>query len=386
MVPCKDLKIGQTCLADSAIPSPGAAFLSDKPTYILSPVLANGRRMRKNPYYNGPPSDHFDGARFFNSPRAHENSFADILRWRFEERQRAAWLRSVKSLATDKPPERVDGAALRLSYIGHASFLLQCFGLNILIDPVWSERASPFAFAGPRRVLPPGIRFQDLPPIDVVLLTHNHYDHMDLPFLGRLARTCAPRLIAPLGNDAILAAGDKALRAETADWDEEIALSPDVSVWLEPAYHWSARGLFDLRMALWASFAIRTPGGTIYCIGDTAYRDGAIFRAARVKFTDIRLALLPIGAYEPAWFMQRNHVAPEEALRIFEDLGAEMAFAHHWGVFRLTDEPREEPPKRLALAMERAGIDAERFVVLPPGTVRHYDLSQRTLAAMRTGA
>ncbi len=339
--------------------------------------------MRKNPYYSGPPSDHFDGARFFNTPRAHETGFADLLRWRFEERQRTAWPRSVKSLATDKPPQRVYGSTLRLSYIGHASFLLQLYGLNILFDPVLSERASPFAFAGPGRVLAPGISVEDLPPIDVVLVTHNHYDHMDLPFLARLARTGAPRLIAPLGNDAILAKADKSLRAETGDWDEEIALSPQVSVRFEPAYHWSARGLFDRRMALWASFAIRTLAGTIYCIGDTAYRDGAIFRAARVKFTDIRLALLPIGGYEPAWFMRRHHVAPEEALRIFEDLGADKAFAHHWGVFRLTDEPREEPPRRLALALalERAGIDAERFVALPPGTVRHYDLLQRTLAA-----
>jgi L-ascorbate metabolism protein UlaG (beta-lactamase superfamily) len=337
--------------------------------------------MRKNPYYSGPPSDHFDGVRFFTTPRAKENGFADILRWRFEERQRAEWPASVKALLTDTPPQRVEGATLRLSYVGHASFLLQFFGLNILLDPVWSERASPFAFAGPKRVSPPGIKFEDLPPIDVVLVTHNHYDHLDLPSLSRLGQKFSPRLITPLGNDAILAAGDKSLKAETGDWYEAIALSPGISVHFEPAYHWSARGVFDRRMALWASFAITTPAGTIYCIGDTAYRDGAIFRAARVKFTDIRLALLPIGAYEPAWFMQRHHVAPEESLRIFQDLGADMAFAHHWGVFHLTDEPREEPPKRLALALERAGIDASRFVALPPGSVRRYDLFAKTLAA-----
>jgi len=339
---------------------------------------------KRNPYYSGPPSDHFDGLRFFNTPRADENGLKDVLRWRFEERKRAVWPQSVKSLAPDKPPQRVYGSALRLSYIGHASFLLQLYGLNILFDPVLSERASPFAFAGPRRALPPGIKFEDLPPIDVVLLTHNHYDHMDLPFLARLARKSAYRLITPLGNDAILAKATGKLPIETGDWDDEIALSPYVSVRFEPTHHWSARGVFDRRMALWASFALRTPVGTIYCIGDTAYGDGAIFRAARVKFTDIRLALLPIGAYDPAWFMQRHHVAPEQAVRIFEDLGADRAFAHHWGVFRLTDEPRDEPPRRLALAMERAGLNTERFVALPPGTVKHYDLLQRTLATPDT--
>ncbi len=337
--------------------------------------------MRKNPYYNGPRSDHFDGARFFNTPSGRETNFADLLRWRFEERKKAPWPNRVKKLPADRPPEKIEGPALRLSYVGHASFLLQTFGVNILVDPVWSERASPFAFAGPKRVLPPGIKFSDLPRIDAVLVTHNHYDHMDLPFLARIGRKCSPKLITPLGNDFILSAADRLLRAEARDWDQEVALSPEVSVRLEPSYHWSARGLFDRRMALWASFVIRTPAGAIYCVGDTAYRDGEIFRAARVKFTDIRLALLPIGGYEPSWFMRRHHVAPEEAVRIFEDLGADAAFAHHWGVFRLTDEPREEPPKRLALALERAGIDPARFVALPPGSVRHYDL-----AAMKANA
>jgi L-ascorbate metabolism protein UlaG (beta-lactamase superfamily) len=287
----------------------------------------------------------------------------------------------VKSLPQDRPPDRVEGASLRLSYIGHASFLLQCFGLNILLDPVWSDRASPFQFAGPKRLLPPGVAFDDLPPIDAVLVSHNHYDHMDIAFLSRLVRRCAPRLIVPLGNDSILLAADKRLRAEAHDWGETVVLSPEVSVRLDPSYHWSARGMFDRRMALWASFAIRTPGGTVYFVGDTAWRDGAIFREVREATPDIRLALLPIGAYDPAWFMRRHHVSPEEAAQVFEALGADEAFAHHWGAFRLTDEPRDEPPQRLALALSKAGIDEGRFVALPPGAVRSYDLAVKTVGA-----
>ena len=132
--------------------------------------------------------------------------------------------------------------------------------MNILLDPVWSQRASPFRFAGPKRLLPPGVAFDDLPPIDVVLVSHNHYDHMDLAFLSRIARKCAPRFIVPLGNDVILRAADKRLEAEAHDWGDTVTLSPEVSVRLDPSYHWSARGMFDRRMALWASFAIRTPG------------------------------------------------------------------------------------------------------------------------------
>ncbi len=331
--------------------------------------------MRKNPYYSGPRSDHFDGLRFFNRARERESTFADLLRWRFEERKRPPWPRRVKRLPLDRPPARIDAGALRLTYIGHASFLLQTFGLNILIDPVWSPRASPFAFAGPKRLLPPGVAFDDLPPIDVVLVTHNHYDHLDLPFLSRLVRNGRPRIVTPLGNDAIMRAADAKLQAEAYDWGETVSLSPDVSVRLDPAQHWSARGLFDRRMALWASFAILTRAGTIYCVGDTGYGDGAIFREAAGRDPNIRLALLPIGCYEPRWFMRSHHISPEESVRIFEDLGAERAFAHHWGVFRLTDEKRDEPPKRLSLALERAGIAPERFVALPPGSVRRYDLS-----------
>ena len=187
--------------------------------------------------------------------------------------------------------------------------------------------------------------------------------------LAALANKNPCRVITPLGNDSIMRRHDQAIRAEAYDWGDTIALAPGVAVTLTPANHWSARGLGDRRMALWASFLIEAPGGAIYAIGDTGYDSGAIFREMRVHFPAIRLALLPIGAYEPRWFMKGQHVDPEESVRIFEDCGAAYALAHHWGTFQLTDEDRLEPPARLAVACERAGLAAGRFVTRRPGEV-----------------
>ncbi len=200
-----------------------------------------------------------------------------------------------------------------------------------------------------------------------MLVTHNHYDHLDIATLSQLARLRPSRILTPLGNDTIMRAANPALQAEAYDWGARVVISKEVSVGFEPAYHWSARGLSDRRMALWASFAIKTPAGTIYHIGDTAYGDGALFKQARRDHPDIRLAIIPIGAYAPVWFMADQHICPEQSVSIFRDLGAAQALAHHWGTFRLTDEPIEEPPQRLAAALAREGVAAEKFVVKRPG-------------------
>ena len=202
--------------------------------------------------------------------------------------------------------------------MGHASLLLQTAGLNILIDPVWSERVSPVSFAGPKRVNDPGIAFEALPPIDVVLVSHCHYDHLDVETLSRLAAAHRPRVITPLGNDTIMQAHDPAIRAEAYDWHQRIELGNDVAVTLVPTRHWSARGLTDRNKALWASFVIETPAGRIYHVADSGYGDGHHFRAARDRYGPFRLAILPIGAYEPRWFMRDQHMNPEEAVRAFQ--------------------------------------------------------------------
>lgn len=329
-----------------------------------------GWRSSATAYYNGPVSDHFDGERFFIKGFTREKSRMDLLRWRLFG-ERAEWPESFPGNGPDKPPKRVEDGTIRVSYVGHASILLQTHGVNLLIDPVWSERASPFTWAGPKRVNDPGVALGDLPPVDAVLVSHNHYDHLDTATLRKLAQAGKPRFLAPLGNDAIMDVNEPGLtiRTETFDWGQSVDLGKGVKVHFEPIYHWSARGLTDRRKALWAAFVIETPSAKIYHIADTAYHTGEIFRQAREKHGPFKLAIIPIGAYEPRWFMKSNHVNPEEAVAIFRDCGAETALGHHWGTFQLTDEPIDEPPRLLAKALADSEIPSDRFLVKRPGEV-----------------
>lgn len=323
--------------------------------------------MRANPYYRGPVSDHFDGVRFFvPDGAATDKTTAELLRLlRTPSAPWPAWIAHPPEM----PVPIVEGARLRVTSIGHASHLIQTRGLNLLVDPVWSRRASPLQVAGPKRVTAPGVPFDDLPRIDVVLVTHNHYDHLDVATLRRLAARDACRIIVPLGNDTILRRARVGGRIEAYDWDERVALSPEVATTLLPSHHWSARSLGDRRMALWAAYLIETPDGPIYHVGDTAYPNARIFREVPARFGRPRLAILPIGAYEPRWFMRAQHVDPDESVAIFRDCEAHAALAHHWGTFKLTSEPRDEPPRRLVAALAAAGVPPERFRVQNPGEV-----------------
>ena len=264
---------------------------------------------------------------------------------------------------------RVEGAAWRISYVGHASWLIQTAGLNLLLDPVWSQRASPFRLVGPKRVNDPGIAFTDLPPIDVVLVSHGHYDHLDVATLSRLAAAHHARVITPLGNDTIMRNHDPAIAAQAYDWEDRVEIGAGMAVTLVPTSHWSARNLSDRNMSLWASFVIETPGGRLYFVGDSGYGDGRYFRRARERHGPLRLAILPIGAYEPRWFMHDQHMNPAEAVQALGDCGAEMALAHHYGTFQLTDEAIDAPLLALADALKAAGILPEQFRALRPGQV-----------------
>ncbi len=329
---------------------------------------------RGNPYYSGPISDHFDGTRFFNPGGVEPKGRLDFLRWQLTEPW-AAWPSSFPSpFAPDRPPTAVDGDAVRIAYVGHASFLVQARGRNILIDPVWAERASPFAFVGPKRVNPPGIAFDALPKIDCVLITHNHYDHMDVGTIERLWQRFAPHIVTPLGNDAILRAALPDLTVETVDWDASVDLGGGVSVHVEPSQHWSARGAWDRSHALWASFVLQAGEGAgarkLYCVGDSGFGAGATFARVRRRHPDLALALLPIGAYAPRWFMGPSHMDPAEAVKALELCGAAQALGHHWGTFRLTNEAVEQPAADLAAALAECGVTPERFPALRPGDVR----------------
>jgi L-ascorbate metabolism protein UlaG (beta-lactamase superfamily) len=317
-----------------------------------------------NPYYSGLTSDHFDGLRFFNLDDVDtDRTFRDLLRWKLKGRP-AAWPRSVPVRQT-VPDVRVAG--VRATIVGHASALIQAGGLNVLSDPVWSERASPFSFAGPRRVLAPGIAFEALPHIDAVLLSHNHYDHMDMATLRRLNLEHRPLIVTPLGNDAILRRAIPGVQVVAGDWWDRIDIGKGGDVTIVPAYHWSARTGRDRRMALWSGFMLSTGGGRVHFVGDTGYGNGRIFREVRRRIGRPDLALIPIGAYAPRWFMNAQHTDPNEAVQILEDLEAARAVGIHWGVFQLTDERRDEPPALLLEALERKGIAANLFPAGEPG-------------------
>jgi L-ascorbate metabolism protein UlaG (beta-lactamase superfamily) len=323
---------------------------------------------KANTYYSGPVSDHFDGTRFFNPGGRSPKGLMQVAGLYTRETW-ARWPGEVPSPFQDRPPPSVTGTAARLAFIGHASWLIQTGGRNILIDPVWVDRASPFSFMGPKRVNPPGIAFDDLPQIHTVLVTHNHYDHMDLTTLARLWQRDRPQIVTPLGNDTIMHAAISSLEAKAVDWGDVTGLGGSLVAHTVPTQHWSARGTRDRSHALWASFVIETPAGKIYAIGDTGFGDGRTFRHVAARHPSLRLALLPIGAYEPRWFMEGQHMNPADAVAAFKLCGAESALAHHWGTFQLTTEPYDQPPADLARALEAEGLAQQTFRPLQPGEV-----------------
>lgn len=253
--------------------------------------------------------------------------------------------------------------------VGHATLLIQVAGVNILTDPVWSKRVSPLSFFGPKRVTEPGITFDQLPDIDVVLLSHNHYDHLDQTTLRRLQAAHGPLMVMPYGNDTIVRKSVPDAKIKLGDWQDTLQVTPEISVILTPANHWSARGIRDRRMALWSGFWINTPNSQIWFAGDTGYGDGALFHDIRLRHGRPDIAIIPIGAYEPRWFMADQHVDPAESVRIFEDVGARQAVGMHWGTFQLTNEARNDPRDHLHASLALAGIDPQQFQTLEPGEV-----------------
>ena len=318
-------------------------------------------------YYTGPVSDHFNGKQFFHAGLpSTDKSIFELLRWKLLGRQ-SRWPSSIPARSGVKPDSRVGG--LRIIAIGHASLLIQVAGLNILVDPVWSDRASPFRSLGPRRRNQPSVAFHDLPPIHAVLVTHSHYDHMDTATLARLWKAHQPAVISPLGNDALIRKDAPDIVVQTGDWWQTFPLSDHVSATIVPAYHWSARNLGDRRFALWGGFILETPAGIVYSAGDTGYQDGKIFAEIRRRCGAPRVAILPIGAYEPRWFMTSQHADPAQAVQIAVDCGAQHLLGVHWGTFQLTDEPWDEPPQLLEKAMRERNPAALTARALLPGDI-----------------
>ncbi len=289
---------------------------------------------------NWPLSDHFNGRRFHNPvPRTH--GFADLLRW-IANRKQGYWPETTSNTYAPAPPKRV--ADLRVTFIGHTTLLVQMNGLNILTDPIWSMRASPVNWAGPRRRAMPGIRFEDLPPIDAVLLSHDHYDHFDVPTLERLAAEHNPVFVAGLGNDRRLA--EIGIKNTVAlDWWSSHRLNDNLRLTAVPARHFSGRNPFDRDTTLWCGFVVQGSAGCVYFAGDTGFGDH--FAEIRERFAPIRVALLPIGAFRPEWFMGEVHCTPREAVEAHRILSPTVSVATHFGTFPLADDGQTEPVERL---------------------------------------
>lgn len=276
--------------------------------------------------------------------------------WRFPHRlPDVDWLRA----------NRTESA---VTWIGHATFLYQHAGVNVLTDPHLTARASPLGFAGPRRWMPPALDFPALPHIDLVVVSHNHYDHLDTATVQRLARQPlgAPKFLVPLGLKSWFAAKGIPDALELDWW--EVTDFRGLTVTFTPAQHWSARSAWDRNRTLWGGWRLDHPTASFFFAGDTGYSQD--FVDIRSRLGPVDLAALPIGAYDPRWFMATSHVNPEEAVQIHLDLEARRSIAMHWGTFVLTDEPLDEPPHRLRRALHARGLSDEDFAVLEHGETR----------------
>ncbi|MGB5210870.1 MAG: MBL fold metallo-hydrolase [Gammaproteobacteria bacterium] len=316
--------------------------------------------------YSGPPSGHFDGQRF-HIDHQKTKSLGEVLAWQFNRESGGPWVRDMDAVQSALPPRRVEDDELRVTFVNHATVLIQTAGVNLLTDPIWSQRASPVSWAGPERYRPPGIGLSQLPPIDAVLISHNHYDHMDLETVSALQRQHDPLFIVPLGNCLYLDMGDSP-RCHELDWWQGFDLDSDVRISAAPVQHWSRRGLFDANKALWAGYMIDTESHRVFFAGDTGW--GEHFAEIRERLGAPDLAILPIGAYLPRWFMAFQHINPEEAVQAHIELGARRSMAIHFGTFRLADDGQQQPVDELRSSLAAAGLGDDSFWIPHNGEQR----------------
>ena len=338
-----------------------------------------------------PISDHCDGTNFFNPEPSTRSSggkrigLFTLIRSRLK-RDPAIWSQwpdHIKNAVYPPPNNPVPAGSAGITFIGHSSFLLRLPGLNVLTDPVFSNRCSPVSFAGPRRVRAPGLALAALPQIDLTLLSHNHYDHMDLAALRKLRKRFPKmRTVTALGNAGYLA--KKGVKdVVELDWWQTFTFGETLTT-ATPARHFAARWLNDRNQTLWCGFMLEHRGSKIYFAGDTGYTRS--FGDIRARLGSPDIALLPIGAYEPRWFMQVVHMNPADAVQAYQDLAPGQAIGMHFGTFQLTAEAIDQPEKDLALAKTEAGLPEDAFTTLDFGETRQFQTGIGAGSGNRTRA
>lgn len=311
-------------------------------------------------------SDHYDGKKFFLPWGDELKSFWEVMKWKMTSKPEK-WPKHVPNknypMRLLTPTEKVNA-----TFINHATFFLQLPGVNIITDPIYSERTSPVSFAGPKRAREPGMPFDALPPIDVVVISHNHYDHLDLETIKKIDKKFHPLFLVPLGDEKLLNKyGIQNVKA--MDWWEEVRIK-DVRIIFAPSQHWSARSLWDKNECLWGSFMIDNGQQKIYFAGDTGY--GKHFTDIKNRLGAPDLSLLPIGGYGPRWFMKYYHLNPEDAVKAHLDLGSDRSIGMHFGTFQLTDEGIDDPVREFKLVREKYNIPENKFIILDQGQALAY--------------
>lgn len=312
------------------------------------------------PGYKEGTSKQFNGKKFVNGNTLDEHHYGDVIKWWFSGNDKGMWHKLAEDdLPVPRKPARTIGEEeLQVTFINHATFLLQFDGLNILTDPIWSNRASPYQWIGPKRMRPPGLKFEDLPPLDAVLVSHNHYDHLDLQTVKDLHRIHDPTFVVPLGVEQFLHSHD-INKTVQLDWWQNHRLNEKLALTAVPARHFSGRGLFDRDKTLWCGYVLHTGLGNIYFAGDTGYGD--FFREIGRKFGPIRTSFIPIGAYKPRWFMEAIHISPEEAVKVHQEVQSEQSFAMHFGTFPMADDGMFEASNALRQELRKDPLLQQTF-------------------------
>ncbi|TGK35784.1 MBL fold metallo-hydrolase [Leptospira andrefontaineae] len=315
-----------------------------------------------------PNSDHFDGKRFYNPTQVEENGIWRILKL-LATIDLEEWPKKVQNEQTNPIKTPLYKDQIAITFINHATVLIQTREINILTDPVWSERISPVSWAGTKRVREPGIQMADLPRIDLVVISHNHYDHLDLETLKNLNRKFSPKFLVPLGDKGLLQS-EGISNTEEMDWWETIKIEKKAEVTFAPTQHLSARGIFDWNRSLWGSYMIKIGNRRVYFGGDAAY--SSHYKAIKRRLGEPDISLLPIGAYEPRWFMRLVHMNPSDAIQAHKDLSSKLSIGIHFGTFQQTEETINAPVEELKKELLNAGLNLSNFIIQKEGIGQIY--------------